>query len=227
MSQAPNPPESPEPRALPAWLRQVRWSVNLCFPLVVAAILVFAAFPTDALPEPLQGPRKQLGARMKALSLSQSWNMYAPDPAKGHYYMELYAHDADGTVRKLDDSHNAEHGWGTVWAWKRDRLDIWHLGVGRRVDKVNRNRTWYLRGVCLREARAGHEVRHVEMVRVYRRIRPPDRVAEGAELLGPFNRRKPGAGEGSCNVRIIRQMIEEDPLRERDTGGNAKNGQGE
>ncbi len=217
MSEAPPSPtkSSRKPRArreLPAWLERVRWVVNVTFPLVIASMMVFAAVPRDAVPEALRRPREQLGKRMKKVSLSQSWNMYAPDPSKGHYFMELYAHDRDGTTRKLEESRNAEVGWGTVWAWKRTRKDIWHLAVNMRPNKVNRNRTWYMRGVCLREARAGHEVRRVEMYRVYRHIRSPERVAAGAELLGPIKRRKPSAGEGSCNVAIVREMIATDPI---------------
>jgi hypothetical protein len=198
-------------RELPRWLVDLRRFVNILFPTLLGALLIFAALPSEQIPDRLKSKRERLNLAMRQLSLSQSWKMYAPDPPKGHFYMELYAHDVDGEVRKLDDSHMAEHGWGTAWAWNRTRRDIWHLTVTRNIDKSNRNRTWYLRGVCLREARRGHQVQRLEMIRVYRRIRAPDRVQEGADLLGPVKRSK--AQDGSCNVAIIRDMIAEDPLR--------------
>ncbi|MFO7565192.1 MAG: hypothetical protein R6X02_21285 [Enhygromyxa sp.] len=197
-------------RELPRWLVELRRAVNVVFPLLLGGLMVFAALPSDKVPESLQPKRERLSQAMRKLSLSQSWKMYAPDPPKGHFYMELYAHDLDGSVRKLEDSRMAEEGWGTAWAWSRTRRDIWHLTVTRHIDKTNRNRTWYLRGVCLREARRGFQVKRLEMRRVYRRIRAPDRVRAGAELLGPIKRTR--AQDGSCNVAIIRSMIAEDPL---------------
>ena len=82
--------------------------------------------------------------------------------------------------------------------------------VVRRIETSNRNRTWYLRGVCVREARRGYDVRRIEMHRVYRRIRAPDRVRAGNGTLGPIKRTK--AQDGSCNVAIIREMIATDPF---------------
>jgi hypothetical protein len=198
------------PREPARWLASLRWAINVVFPVTIAALMVLSAIPSEKVPERIASQRERLSAVMHKLSLSQSWNMYAPDPGKGHFYMELYAHDADGTVRKLEDSRMAEEGWGTAWAWERTRLDIWQHTVTRRIDKASRNRTWYLRGVCLREARRGYDVRRIEMTRVYRRIRPPDRVREGAETLGPIKRSK--AQDGSCNVAVIREMIATDPM---------------
>lgn len=212
MSASKTTPAARPPRELPPWLVHTRRVINIVFPLLLAGLMLFSAVPTDEVPQALGPLRERLTTAMRKVSLSQSWKMYAPDPGKGHFYMELYAHDADGTVRKLDDSRMADAGWGTAWAWNRTRVDIWHLTVTRHVDKVNRNRTWYLRGVCLREARRGHEVRRIEMRRTFRRIRAPDRVRAGADLLGPIKRSK--AQDGSCNVAIIREMIATDPLRE-------------
>ncbi|HVH99898.1 MAG TPA: hypothetical protein VM869_14360 [Enhygromyxa sp.] len=214
-STQPSPASRRERRERLRWLASrclasLRWASNVVVPLAIMALMVLAAVPSDRTPERLQPQRERLSAAMQQLSLSQSWSMYAPDPGKGHFYMELYAHDADGTVRKLDDSRMAEEGWGTAWAWKRTRLDIWQHTVMRRIDKTNRNRTWYLRGVCVREARRGYDVRRIEMSRVYRRIRAPERVLEGAKTLGPIKRTK--AQDSSCNVAIIREMIATDPL---------------
>lgn len=196
-------------RELPRWLASVRWASNVVVPVALMTLMVLSAIPSAKVPERLKPQRERLAAIMQKLSLSQTWGMYAPDPGKGHFYMELYAHDADGTVRKLEETHVAEEGWGTAWAWDRTRRHIWQHTVSRRIDKTSRNRTWYLRGVCVREARRGHDVRRIEMQRVYRRIRTPERVREGAETLGPIKRSK--AQDGSCNVAIIREMIATDP----------------
>jgi hypothetical protein len=196
---------------------EVRRAINLVFPLLLGVLMVFTSVRTDDVPDSLRPIRERLTEAMRKVSLSQSWKMYAPEPATGHYYMDLYAHDVDGTVRKLEESSRADEGWGTAWAWNRTRLDIWHLSVTRHGDKVNRNRTWYMRGVCLREARRGNKVQKLVMWREYRRIRVPDRVRAGAETLGPIKRSK--AQEGTCNVQIIKDMIAEDPLRDDGGGG--------
>lgn len=213
-------PQSATGEVLAPWLVHLRRAVNLLVPLLLGAVMVFAALPTDELPEWLRPKSEQLSVAMRKISLGQGWKMYAPDPPRGHFYMELFAHDVDGTVRKLEESRMAEEGWGTAWAWKRTRRDIWYLTVTRGIDKTNRNRTWFLRGVCLREARRGHQVRQLEMVRVYRRIRSPERVREGAELLGPEKRTT--ARDGSCNVAIIRDMIAEDPLQAPSPGSESR-----
>jgi hypothetical protein len=125
--------------------------------------------------------------------------------------MELVAYDADGTRRVLEESQLAEYGWGTAYFWDRTRRDIWAYAIMGNVEKLNRNRTWFVRGVCVREARRGHDVQRIEMAQVFRRIRTPEQVREGKELLGPPKRRK--AQDGSCRVEIIREMIEIDARR--------------
>jgi len=196
-----------------AWFRWTRRLANLVVALALGGGLVLGAWPHAEFDDGsrMQGAHDELVAKMRKLSLSQTWKMYAPDPGRGHFYMELDAHDADGTVRELEDSFMAKHGWGTAWAWRRSRLDIWQHAVTRRIDKVNRNRTWYMRGVCAREARRGHEVDRLEMRRVYRRIRPPEQVREGKDLLARPKQRR--AQDGSCHVKIIREMIAFDAQR--------------
>jgi hypothetical protein len=185
----------------------VLWRViNVVFPLLLGGFMLLAAWPGDKLGPRLRPHHDRLTELMRPLSLSQSWSMYAPDPARGHFYMELVAYDADGTRRVLEESYLAEHGWGTTFFWNRTRREIWRLTITGRVDEVNRNRTWYLRGVCVREARRGYDVQRIEMTQVFRRIRSPEQVREGKELLGPAKRRK--AQDGSCRVQIIREMIE-------------------
>jgi hypothetical protein len=202
---------APAKRSLPAWLVHLRQAVNVFFPLVLGFMMVLAAVPRDDLEGKLKARHDQLVAAMKLVSLSQTWSMYAPDPGRGHFYMRIKAYDADGTVRELDETYMAEHGWGTARAWNRSRLDIWQHAVTRRIDQVNRNRTWYLRGVCVREARRGHDVKRLEMTRVYRRIRTPEQVRKGKGILGPTKTRK--AQDGSCRVKIIQDMIALDRAR--------------
>ncbi|PRP99635.1 hypothetical protein [Enhygromyxa salina] len=198
-------------RALPAWLVHLRRVVNVVVPLALAYLMVLGAVPREHFEGRMRDQHDKLVAAMKQISLSQTWSMYAPDPGRGHFYMRIRAYDADGTVRELDETFMAEHGWGTARAWNRSRLDIWQHAVTRRIDQVNRNRTWYLRGVCLREARRGYDVQRLEMTRVYRRIRSPDQVREGKDILGPAKIKK--AQDGSCRVRIIQDMIELDRAR--------------
>jgi hypothetical protein len=201
----------PGKRALPIWLVHLRRVVNVVVPLALGYVLVLAAVPRERLEGAPQERHDEIVAAMKLISLSQTWRMYAPDPGRGHFYMRIKAYDADGTVRELEETFMAEHGWGTARAWNRSRLDIWQHAVTRNIDKVNRNRTWYLRGVCMREARRGHDVQRLEMTRVYRKIRSPARVREGKGVLGPPKVKK--AQDGSCRVKVIRDMIELDRAR--------------
>lgn len=205
-------------RELPAWIVHLRRVTNVIVPLILGYLLILGAMPREQLAGEAQARHDRIVELMRKISLSQTWAMYAPDPGRGHFYMQIKAYDADGTVRELEESFMAETGWGTARAWRRSRLDIWQHAVARRIDKVNRNRTWYLRGVCLREARRGHDVRRLEMTRTYRRIRSPQQVREGKGILGPPKVKK--AQDGSCRVKIIRDMIALDAeLRARRASG--------
>jgi hypothetical protein len=189
--------------------------VNTLVPILLMAAMVFAAIPRDEFGEAVQARHDRLINAMRKLSLSQSWSMYAPNPSRGHFYLELKAVDADGTVRVLEETERVD--WGTAWLWTKDREDIWLHTVARKANEINRNRTWYLRGVCVREARRGYDVRRIEANRVERSIRPPDKVLAGKPLLGPERRQK--TQDTSCRVEIIREMIEFDRSRDRSLGG--------
>ena len=202
MTDASTPDDAPRSSPWLAWLRRV---VNVAFPVSVGYVIILGALPREQLSEAVQARHDRIVEHMRTISLSQTWAMYAPNPGRGHFYMKLVAHDEDGTVRVLEESTMAEVGWGTARFWRRSRLDIWQHAVSRRIEKVNRNRTWYLRGVCVREARRGHDVRRIEMTRVYRGIRSPERVRKGQDVLGPPSIKK--AQDGSCRVKIIRDMI--------------------
>lgn len=182
--------------------------VNIVVPLLLGSVMLLAMWPSGQLGPRLRPAHDRLIELMRPLSLSQSWSMYAPDPGRGHHLIELVAHDADGTVRVLEDPEQAQDAWGTAFFWQRTRMDIWRYTVSGRVDEANRNRTWFLRGICVLEARRGYDVKRIELTQAFRRIRTPEQVREGKALLGPIKRRK--AQDGSCRVQIIREMIEAD-----------------
>lgn len=185
-----------------------RRAANVVVSACLFGLLVFAAIPKAKLPEHLHPRRDRLSEVMRALSLSQSWNMYAPDPSRGHHTMELVAVDRDGTERRLRSRGDA-NAWATAWAWQRTRRDIWQFVIMRRPTGTSRNRTWFLRGVCLREHRRGHDVARLEVWHASRSIQPPERVRAGQPTLGPVRRTR--VAGTSCDVEIIRDMIAEDP----------------
>jgi hypothetical protein len=180
--------------------------VNTIIPLVLMSAMLFAAIPRDEFSGVVQERHDRMIDAMRKISLSQSWSMYAPNPSRGHFYLELRAVDADGTVRELEETERVD--WGTAWLWTKDREDIWLHTVARKADEVNRNRTWYLRGVCVREARRGYDVRRIEANRVERSIRSPEKVLAGQPVLGRERRQK--TQDTSCRVPIILEMIEFD-----------------
>lgn len=192
-------------------LVQLRRVVNVAAPLGLIWALVLAAIPRGELEGGRLARHDRLVELMRPLSLSQSWGMYAPDAARSHRYLILEAHDADGRVRALEESEALDQGWGTVRGWARSRRDIWRVEITRSMATANRNRTWYLRGVCLREARRGHEVEHLQLRLASRSLRSPEQVRAGRGVLGPL--RVEPAGRASCRVGIIRKMIARDRER--------------
>ena len=198
--------------ALQGWSRMnaARRVVNLMIPGVLMSVLLFAALPGSVLSEALAERQGKLNGAMRQISLVQRWLMYAPQPARGHGFQEYLAYDADGSVRVLPESDLTELGPSGNWAWNRDRHDIWMYVLTRKPDEVNRNRIWFIRGLCVREARLGHEVQHIEVNRIYRPMRSPEELLKTGETLGPPRKRK--VVDTTCNVKIIRDMIAEDPL---------------
>lgn len=150
--------------------------------------------------------------KLRLVSVSQNWGMYAPAPQRAHAYMLMTAIEPDGTERPLEENEVAEHGWGTTWMWDKDRLDILRHAVGFfRANKPNRNRAWFMRGICVREYRRGFEPMQIRMERVRRKFNHPDEVREGAPVLGkPHTKQIQIMG---CRARIVREMIEEDRAR--------------
>ncbi|MFV8755788.1 hypothetical protein ACNOYE_34995 [Nannocystaceae bacterium ST9] len=208
----PEPTPSSPPRLAGLPREPLLRAINTIAPLLLISLMLFAAIPRDRFGEAMQARHDRVIEALRKFSISQSWSMYAPNPSRGHFYLELRAVDADGTVRVLEESDRID--WTTAWVWTKDRQDIWLHAVSRRVDEVNRNRTWYMRGVCVREARRGYDVRRIEANRVDRSIRAPDKVLAGTPLLGPERRQK--TQDTSCRVEIIRDMIAYDQAREVD-----------
>jgi len=148
---------------------------------------------------------------LRQVSVQQSWRMYAPDPVRSHAYMNLTAEFADGSHVELEETAQEQPGWGTTYALAKTRLDIWRYYANLRPKERNVNRTWYLYGVCVREARkpGPHPVRIVMTV-VTRRFTSPRKVREGAAPLGPPQRRE--VARISCNHPTVLRMIEGDRL---------------
>jgi hypothetical protein len=153
----------------------------------------------------------KVAAALLEISVKQTWGMYAPDPQRSHHYMELTAEFADGTQASLEENLDLEHGWGTTWAWRKTRVDIWKFYANFHPDKRNDNRTWYLRHVCVREARKGEAPRKISMHLVKRKFTPPAKVARGAPGLGEPERRF--VTVAFCHTSPAKDMIAADRER--------------
>ena len=173
----------------------------------VLAIVIAIVLPP--LPEWLRG---QLGADVSALELKvsfkQGWQMYAPDPQRAQLEMNLTAVFADGSERRLQETQDEKFAWTTHWFWNKTRVDIWRQYANFRPDQRNDNRTWYLKGVCVREARTGDIPQRIVMDQVRRRFTPPDKVREGAPGLGAPVRKL--VTVQYCKTPEVLEMIEQD-----------------
>ncbi len=170
-----------------------------------AGLLLFVVFLV--LPKLPENPAtERLLPLLKAASLRQSWGMYAPNPARAYSQLELEAIDIRGKAVELPETQLARAGWGTAWAFTRSREDYWRYAVAR-YDKKRQdmNRVWYLRSICVREARAGRPLRQVSAYRVHRKFRPPKGVLEGRSDLRKADRTLVGTME--CNTKTIREML--------------------
>lgn len=202
----------------------------MLFPLAVAAVMLVAALPdawlgpladedrcrvsvaTDADPERQVSCREWMVEKLRLVSVSQSWGMYAPAPQRTQAYMLLTAVELDGSERALAENEIARDGWGTGWAWNKSRMDILRHAVGYfRSSKPNRNRVWFLRGICVREAREGAAPARIRMDQVKRRFTAPDRVRAGSPVLGAEEIKE--VQVVGCEARIVQDMIAEDRER--------------
>ncbi|MFO0633377.1 MAG: hypothetical protein U0168_11045 [Nannocystaceae bacterium] len=109
----------------------------------------------------------------------------------------------------LRESDDLQTAWGTTWAWHKRRVDIWRYYANFNPDKRNDNRTWYLRAVCVREARTSraqedHDVPGQAALHPARRGR-----AWGRDLGAPERRLVTVA---YCRTVPTAEMIAEDAL---------------
>ena len=143
--------------------------------------------------------------------------MYAPDPQRSHRYMELVAHYDDGTEVPLEENIDVDEGWGGTWAWRKTRLDIWKFYANFHPKKRNEHRIWYLRMVCVREARAGRIPEKITMHHVTRKFTSPLKVRKGAPGLGDPVRELVTVQH--CHTPPTRAMIAEDQARQTESRG--------
>lgn len=181
------------------WLKRgLRTALALAIATVIVAPLV---------PGPLGAP---IVARLRPISVLQTWNMYAPDPQRAQSYLSLHAELADGSRVPLEEAVQAEQGWDHVWDWQKRRRDIWRIIVVH--DKQVAHRSWYLRGVCVREDRArGEPPRRIIAERVRRRFTAPEAVAAGKPALGEVSRQE--IQSMRCDESQARAMIAADRAR--------------
>jgi hypothetical protein len=174
--------------------------------IAIATFVVVPAIP-DAWTGGLSGT---LGSMLRPLSLKQTWRMYAPDPQRAQSYMKLTARYPDGRERELEETEQARAGWETHFAWHKTRVDIWRYYALAHPKGRNDNRTWYLKGVCVREARRGDIPEKIVMHQVRRRFPPPDKARQGAGLGRP---RESLVTVQYCKTPEVLGMIESDRQR--------------
>ncbi len=213
-------------RALKVYLHRARvWlfrtgvgrMVHALLALALAAFIVIPALPREQSHAWFGKERMDSLARsMRTVSLSQRWIMYSPNPSRWITLLALSEYRADGTRVPLVEYEKAETGWRTHWWWTKSRRDIWQYYAAIRRKKPNPNRTWFLKGVCVREARDHPEDPPVRILAesVRRRITPPHKVRRGRPDIGPAQREKIQLLD--CRILPVRTMIKEDQARHGD-----------
>ena len=193
----------------PAVRGVLRRSLHLVWALVLGAAVVLPNLPTERFGK-LPG---MLAGWLRPVSFVQSWRMYAPDPQRSQTYMNLTASYPGGREVELEETIQEKNGWTVTWAGAKTRVDIWRHYANFHGSKRNDNRTWYLRAVCVREARKGEVPTKITMTQVRRRFTPPERVAEGKPDLGRRRRLSNVRHWMPCKTKIVMEMIEADQRR--------------
>jgi len=175
--------------------------------LALAGLVVVPNFPAEWVGE----WSSTLAGGLRRVSFVQSWRMYAPNPQRAQSYMNLTAHYDDGTTQALWETEQERGGWGTVWAWDKTREDIWRHYANFHPKSANEHRTWYLRAVCVREARKGRVPDKIVMEQVTRGFTHPDKVAAGKPALG--RRKVELVTVAYCKAKQVREMIDADAER--------------
>lgn len=188
-------------------MRRIAGVLHVLYVLALATIVVVPNLPREHFGD-LPG---SLAGKLRPLSFVQSWRMYAPHPQLAQVYMNLTAVYDDGTERELEETVDEAHGWGSHWAWDKTRIDIFRHYANFHPTRSNAHRTWYLKGVCVREARRGPAPEKIVMHQVRRRFTPPSHVAKGAPPFSAPRRRL--VTVQPCKVKQVREMIEADRAR--------------
>lgn len=174
--------------------------------LVVATLIIAPNLPADWRGEWVS----EYAGKARKLSFVQSWKMYAPNPQRAQSYMNLRAYYADGSEGDLEETVQERGGWGTHFAWDKTRVDIWRHYANFHPKRASEHRTWYLRSVCVREARRGKMPDKIVMEMVTRRFAPPQKVAKGFPGLG--RPRRSLVTVQYCKVKQVRQILDADPV---------------
>ncbi len=187
----------------------LRRTLEALWVLALAALIVVPALPGSWQTE----LTKDVIGWTKKVSLSQHWSMYAPNPQRGIAYLNIRGRHLDGHEEPLEEAGRAEAGWGTVWGWEKRRRDIWafYAGVSKKKGG-NLRRTWFVKSICIREARrSDHPPRLLLVDRVSRTFTHPDKVRAGEPDLSPLVRTP--VQKIDCGYPPIQRMIEEDRRR--------------
>lgn len=190
-----------------AWARALVRAARVVGVLALATIVVGPNLPSEWVGE----WSSTLAGGLRQVSFVQSWRMYAPNPQRAQTYMNLTAHYDDGTTAELWETEQERGGWGTVWAWNKTREDIWRHYANFHPKSANEHRTWYLRSVCVREARTGRIPDKIVMEQVTRGFTHPGKVAAGKPALG--RPRVELVTVAYCKTKQMREMIAADRER--------------
>lgn len=175
--------------------------------LALAALIVLPALPAS-----VGGtPSETLAGWLTRVSFQQHWQMYAPNPRRALAYMNLTAISADGREVELEETHFERGGWDARPVWVRTRVESWQQAAVAHPETRHRNRTWYMRGVCVRLARRGEVPDRIVMDRVLRGFATPDALRHGSASLGPPLRSR--VTVVSCRTPEVREMIRQDRAR--------------
>lgn len=177
---------------------------HAAFVVAIAAFIVVPALPHDW----TNPVAKTLAQWQLLVSVKQSWRMYAPNPQRAQMYMNLDAVYEDGSTRELEESVQERGGWDTHWLWDKTRVDIWRQYANFGPKRRNDNRSWYLKGVCVREARRGEIPHRIVMYQVRRRFTPPEQVWRGRPALGRPRRQL--VTVAYCKTKEVLEMIGQD-----------------
>lgn len=212
--EPPSPGSNADPEstgAVPEGPDAVRgWLARTLHVVWATALIIAVVLPN--LPKSVFGEAPgTVASWLRPVSFVQSWRMYAPAPQRSQTYMNITAHYRGGREELLEETLQEQAGWGVTWAPAKTRVDIWRHYANFRPKQASEYRKWYLRAVCIREARKGEVPTKLVMEHVRRRFTPPHKVAAGRPDLGRVKRRV--IDWMPCKGQRLRKMIEADRQR--------------